>query len=158
MKALNLLIRKRVKMFITLLLLSTAYCLHGQEPGYLYFYRVYLKDKGENDAGKYSASDLLSTRAINRRKKAGFADWIGKAGHSRSRAEKGNDHDGKDSQGRKSPVSRRKKGETGPDPLRIGALPDFLQWFQLFHEAEWFRRKRLHHQLHSRNQESHWFS
>lgn len=72
MKAFNLLIRKRVKMFITLLLLSTAYCLHGQEPGYLYFYRVYLKDKGENDAGKYSASDLLSSRAINRRKKAGI--------------------------------------------------------------------------------------
>ena len=46
--------------------------MHGQEPVYSYFYRVYLRDKGDNVAGKYSAQDLLSSRAIARRQKAGI--------------------------------------------------------------------------------------
>jgi hypothetical protein len=46
--------------------------VRGQEPAYSYFYRVYLRDKGDNVAGKYSASDLLSSRALARRQKAGI--------------------------------------------------------------------------------------
>jgi hypothetical protein len=46
--------------------------LHGQEPTYPYFYRVYLRDKGDNVTSKYSASDLLSSRALVRRQKAGI--------------------------------------------------------------------------------------
>jgi serine protease AprX len=65
-------IQNIVKIIITLLLLSTAYHLYGQEPVYSYFYRVYLRDKGDNVISKYSASDLISSRAIERRKKAGI--------------------------------------------------------------------------------------
>lgn len=57
---------------VTLLLLSTTYCLHGQEPVYSYFYRLYLRDKGTGVTGKYSSLDLLSSRAIARRQKAGI--------------------------------------------------------------------------------------
>lgn len=62
----------RVSSVLTLILLSTTYCLYGQEPQYLYFYRVYLKDKGEHAATSYTAKDLLSSRALNRRQKAGI--------------------------------------------------------------------------------------
>jgi len=46
--------------------------LPGQEPVYSYFYRVYLRDKGDNVVNKYSAEELLSSRAIDRRQKAGI--------------------------------------------------------------------------------------
>jgi hypothetical protein len=45
---------------------------HGQEPVYSYFYRIYLRDKGDNAADKYSAANLLSSRALARRQKAGI--------------------------------------------------------------------------------------
>lgn len=64
--------RKRVKIFFTLLLMYKIISVHAQEPVYSYFYRVYLIDKGNNIAGKYSASDLLSSRALARRQKAGI--------------------------------------------------------------------------------------
>ncbi len=72
MKAFNLSVRYIVKIVIILLLLSTTYRLQGQEPVYPYFYRVYLRDKGDNVPSKYSASDLLSSRALDRRQKAGI--------------------------------------------------------------------------------------
>lgn len=72
MKTLNHSNRNRVKIIFTLLLLSITFFLHGQEPTYLYFYRVYLRDKGDNVTSKYSASDLLSSRALVRRQKAGI--------------------------------------------------------------------------------------
>ena len=72
MKAFNLLTVNKVSIAITLLLLSTTHCLHGQGPVYSYFYRVYLRDKGENSTAFYSAKDLLSSRAIDRREKAGI--------------------------------------------------------------------------------------
>ena len=72
MKTLNHSNRNRVKIIFTLLLLSITFFLHGQEPTYLYFYRVYLRDKGDNVTSKYSALDLLSSRALVRRQKAGI--------------------------------------------------------------------------------------
>jgi serine protease AprX len=72
MKALNINYDFRVRLIFGLLLLSTPCYVYGQGQTYTYFYRVYLKDKGENASGKYSASDLLSPRAISRRQKAGI--------------------------------------------------------------------------------------
>lgn len=43
-----------------------------QEKTYNYFYRVYLKDKGANDAGSFSPADLFSEKAVQRREKAGI--------------------------------------------------------------------------------------
>ena len=70
MRSLNLLHGKGVKIFIALVLLSTAIRSYGQTPTYSYFYRVYFNDKGYNK--NYSPEDLLSSRALNRRKKAGI--------------------------------------------------------------------------------------
>ena len=72
MNAFNLTHRKRVNLLITLLLLFLPTCLTGQVPSYSYFYRVYFKDKGENTTEKYSATEILSSRAIERRKKVGI--------------------------------------------------------------------------------------
>ena len=57
---------------ITLLFLSITYSLNGQETTYSYFYRVYFRDKGEIASTNYSAEDLLTSRAILRRQKAGI--------------------------------------------------------------------------------------
>jgi hypothetical protein len=46
--------------------------MYGQEPIYSYYYRVYLRDKGDNSTGKYSTLDLLSLKAVNRRLKSGI--------------------------------------------------------------------------------------
>jgi len=62
----------RALAIMTLLVSSTTLYMYGQEPIYSYFYRVYLRDKGDNSTGKYSALDLLSVRAVNRRLKAGI--------------------------------------------------------------------------------------
>ena len=70
MRSLNLLHGKGVKIIIALVLLSTAISSYGQTPTYSYFYRVYFNDKGDDK--NYSPEDLLSSRALNRRKKAGI--------------------------------------------------------------------------------------
>ena len=70
MKSLKSLHGKGVKIFIALVLLSTANRSYGQTPTYSYFYRVYFKDKGEDK--NYTPEDLLSSRALNRRQKAGI--------------------------------------------------------------------------------------
>jgi serine protease AprX len=57
---------------ITLLVLTVSGQLHGQNINYLYYYRVYLKDKGENKISNFEPSDLLSQKAIERRNKAGI--------------------------------------------------------------------------------------
>lgn len=72
MKVFNPLINKRVSYLFTILILSLSCCAYGQSPVYSYFYRVYLSDKGDVTTGKFSAADLLSPRAIDRRKKAGI--------------------------------------------------------------------------------------
>lgn len=73
MKAFNLSTGKKVKIAFTMLLLSAANWLFGQGGTYSYYYRVYFRDKGENAAGNYTSEDLLSTRAIERRQKAGIS-------------------------------------------------------------------------------------
>ncbi len=72
MKVLILLAGNRVRIILTLLSLSGTCFLHGQEPAYPFYYRVYLRDKGENNMHNYRAADLLSARAIARRQKAGI--------------------------------------------------------------------------------------
>ncbi len=52
--------------FILTFIYSFAY-LSGQEQQYSYFYRVYFSDKGLYTPSDFSASDLLSERAIERR-------------------------------------------------------------------------------------------
>jgi serine protease AprX len=63
----------RVKTAFALLLLCTNYWSYGQVPVYSYFYRVYLKDKGVNSIASYAPKDLLSSRALDRRQKAGIS-------------------------------------------------------------------------------------
>jgi subtilisin family serine protease len=72
MKAFNLINMKKAKITFALLLLSAADLLYGQVLSYNYYYRVYLRDKGENAIGNYAPEDLLSTRAIVRRQKSGI--------------------------------------------------------------------------------------
>ena len=62
----------RVKSLLSLLILSTSFCMYGQVLSYPYFYRIFLRDKGNNNLSSYSASDLLSPKAIQRRHKAGI--------------------------------------------------------------------------------------
>ena len=57
--------------FIFFLILP-GYCLSGQERNYNVFYRVYFRDKGENRINDFSLSDLLTSRAVDRRIKAGI--------------------------------------------------------------------------------------
>ncbi len=64
--------RKIILMF-ALVLLSAGTFLQGQEVNYSYFYRVYFKDKGENSTGNFSAKELISERALNRRQKSGVS-------------------------------------------------------------------------------------
>jgi len=72
MKILNSITWMGLKMAIPLLLFFSTCWLYGQESTYLYYYRVRFKDKGENVVGNYAPEDLLSTRAIARREKAGI--------------------------------------------------------------------------------------
>jgi serine protease AprX len=64
--------RTRAIAIMTLLFASTTCFVNGQETIYSYYYRVYLRDKGDNITGKFSAQDLLSSRAVSRRLKAGI--------------------------------------------------------------------------------------
>jgi len=57
---------------LILLLINSFGPADCQEKSYKYFYRVYLKDKGANDAGAFSPSELLSERAVGRREKSGI--------------------------------------------------------------------------------------
>jgi hypothetical protein len=58
---------------ILLACLSTGFNLVAQGSAYNWFYRVYFKDKGDINVSNFSADDLLSQRAINRRQKAGIS-------------------------------------------------------------------------------------
>jgi serine protease AprX len=72
MTCLKFSVHSRALTLMTLLFATTTHCTYGQELIYPYYYRVYLRDKGDNTSGKYSAHDLLSSRAVNRRRKAGI--------------------------------------------------------------------------------------
>ena len=55
---------------ILLTLFFSTEFIYGQEVTYNFFYRISFKDKGTNDINNYSAADLLSERAVERRAKA----------------------------------------------------------------------------------------
>jgi serine protease AprX len=62
-----------VRIALTLLLVLVTNWIYCQEPVYTYYYRVYFKDKGENTIGSYANEEILSTRALARRMKAGIS-------------------------------------------------------------------------------------
>jgi serine protease AprX len=72
MTCLKFSVHTRALIIMTLLFASTTCYMYGQDPIYSYYYRVYLRDKGDNITGKYSALDLLSLRAVNRRLRSGI--------------------------------------------------------------------------------------
>jgi len=63
---------KNVIIPLLFLMSFPGYSLSAQEKTYNVFYRIYFKDKGENHTNDFNASDLLSARAVERRKKAGI--------------------------------------------------------------------------------------
>ncbi|MCU0455335.1 MAG: S8 family peptidase [Bacteroidales bacterium] len=68
------LIRSNLAWFLTgLLCLASVSRSPAQTENYTYFYRVYFTDKGANSLSHFSAEQLLSPRAIERRQKSGIA-------------------------------------------------------------------------------------
>jgi serine protease AprX len=57
---------------ILLMLFSSLTLLRGQDDYYPYFYRISFRDKGDYTASEYSPDELLSPRAVERRKKSGI--------------------------------------------------------------------------------------
>jgi subtilisin family serine protease len=72
MKTLKIPINTNASRLTVLLLILNVNLLWSQNSVYPYFYRVYFKDKGTQIPGSYSASSLLSPRAIARRQKSGI--------------------------------------------------------------------------------------
>jgi hypothetical protein len=72
MKTFNFNSRINVKIIFFLLLFSACKWLQGQESSFSYYYRISLRDKGDNTTGKFAPEDLLSQRAIIRRQKTGI--------------------------------------------------------------------------------------
>jgi serine protease AprX len=67
-------ISRRSKLILILIIsISGLSCsIRSQTPGYTYFYRVYFRDKGDYNVNDFFVSDLLSDKAVLRRKKAGI--------------------------------------------------------------------------------------
>jgi len=63
---------KKRNICITAILVFSCNLLFSQEKSYNVFYRIYFKDKGPYSINDFSAVDLLSERAIERREKAGI--------------------------------------------------------------------------------------
>ncbi len=57
---------------IALTLILICPFLDAQGTEYSYYYRVYFRDKGTSSPSEYSATSLLSARAVDRREKAGI--------------------------------------------------------------------------------------
>jgi hypothetical protein len=57
-------------LILTILFLSILPVASGQERTFLYYYRIYFRDKG--NTAMYSAAELLSSKAIQRREKMGI--------------------------------------------------------------------------------------
>lgn len=70
MKSINVPGRTRLCKALILLLLITTSVMYGQSTTYSFYYRVYFRDKGGDVPTNYSAENLLSPRAIERRHKA----------------------------------------------------------------------------------------
>ena len=62
-----------LSVIISLAGFSAGIELYAQGTTYNYFYRVYFKDKGNLDPINFSPDELLSQRAISRRKKSGIS-------------------------------------------------------------------------------------
>ena len=73
MTGIPLINRIRTGIIPALLFILVHQGLEAQGAGFNYFYRVYFRDKGENTVSGFTASDLLSERAILRRQKAGIS-------------------------------------------------------------------------------------
>jgi serine protease AprX len=58
--------------YLVLILSLTLSSLSGQNATYDYFYRIYLRDKGENHVSDFTPSELFTPRAIERRQKNGI--------------------------------------------------------------------------------------
>ncbi|MDP4222142.1 MAG: S8 family peptidase [Bacteroidota bacterium] len=54
-----------------LLFICPEWHISAQEPAWNYFYRVYFRDKGENNINSFSLRDLFTERAVERRWKMG---------------------------------------------------------------------------------------
>ncbi len=59
-----------IKALFVLVFISTFIVSYGQEEQFNYFYRIYFTDKGEYSTSDFSASQLLSEKALNRRTRA----------------------------------------------------------------------------------------
>jgi serine protease AprX len=64
--------RERIKVLFVLIFIFINTILSAQEIQFDYYYRVYFRDKGDNDPSHYIPSRLLSERAISRRISAGI--------------------------------------------------------------------------------------
>jgi len=62
--------RSRAGILLAILFISSS--LPSEAQIYTFFYRVYFRDKGANSPTSYTASELLSQRAIDRRAKSGI--------------------------------------------------------------------------------------
>ena len=65
--------RSKLKLILIIFILGLCCTIRSQTPGYTYFYRVYFRDKGDYNTGDFLVSDLLSDKAVSRRKKAGIS-------------------------------------------------------------------------------------
>jgi len=65
--------REKIKIVTVLILLILSISLNAEDKTYNFYYRIYFRDKGENNTGNYSPSDILSERALERRKKYNVA-------------------------------------------------------------------------------------
>jgi serine protease AprX len=63
---------RNIKVLLVLIFIFIHIISSGQSVQFNYFYRIYFRDKGDNDPSHYVASSLLSGRAIDRRTRAGI--------------------------------------------------------------------------------------
>jgi serine protease AprX len=68
----SLLLKKKLYLIPSLILILTTSNLYGKSSTYNYFYRVYFTDKGDYNTDNFLPSQLLSERTIIRRQKAGI--------------------------------------------------------------------------------------
>jgi serine protease AprX len=70
--SINILKKNLLTVVFSIVCVSGGIGLAAQGTTYNYFYRVYFNDKGNLNINNFSADDLLSQRALNRRQKAGI--------------------------------------------------------------------------------------
>lgn len=70
MNRISIFLRNRTRILVVILFFVSALQLNSQ--AYVYFYRVYFRDKGTYSPTGFTATQLLSPRAIERREKSGI--------------------------------------------------------------------------------------